>query len=277
MNVQLGPMKEPAAGMADSAGNEDPTELERSSDGEAGTDVKRGTNTDEDASSEDDDSSASQTASEISQESSVSSPEQPKTLMIYLAGLISEHNKVVDPEGQVAKFYFRADRIFGEKGSVDNLDNIAEELLDFALSTWENADADLSCYSLAFTAPDFGGLIVKEALSRTAVNDKYRPIYARTHILVFFGTPHQASPEWSWGQTTLSIIEDSYRCILGPWLLDRVHQLSGWLERSASDFKKIMAKFRIVNFFQDLAESSPEVVVSDPSHPFHVSFQIPIG
>lgn len=85
---------------------------------------------------------------------------------------------------------------------------------------------------------------------------------------MFFGTPHQASQEWSWEATTLKIIEDAYRYLRGPWLLDRVHQLSYYLEKVRLDFSRILGKFRIVNYFQDLPESSSEVVVSrdGPSH-----------
>ncbi|KAI6085393.1 ankyrin repeat-containing domain protein [Hypoxylon rubiginosum] len=114
-------------------------------------------------------------------------------------------------------------------------------------------------------AADLGGVIVKRALLFAMKDTTYQLVYAKTFLLMFFGTPHQASQEWSWEATTLKIIEDAYRYLRGPWLLDRVHQLSYYLEKVRLDFSRILGKFRIVNYFQDLPESSSEVVTVDKS------------
>ncbi|KAI1775574.1 hypothetical protein F4818DRAFT_382128 [Hypoxylon cercidicola] len=258
-----------SVGMAGPAGNGDPVELETLSDDEAGsaagTEAEVKSNKDEDLVVENDDESASQAGSDVSQDSPAPPPKRPKILMICLPGLSSEYpvvhtNGRIESITHIATFPFKPDRIFGEKGSIDCLDEIARELLDFILSTSKDIDIDLSDLSLGFMAADLGGVLVKRALLLAMKYTAYQPIYAKTFLLLFFGTPHQASREWGWEATTLKIIEDTYRYIRGPWLFDRVHQLSYYLEQVRLDFNEILGKFRIVNYFQDLLESSSEIV-----------------
>lgn len=61
--------------------------------------------------------------------------------------------------------------------------------------------------------------------------------------------------------TILSIIENTYEGLWGPWLPDRIRQLSLYLEKLHLDFNKISDEFRILNYVQDLPESSSEVLV----------------
>ncbi|XXG94925.1 hypothetical protein Hte_001184 [Hypoxylon texense] len=255
--------------MAEPAGNEGPIESETLSGDEAGsaagTEVEVQSNKGEDVVAENDDESASQTGSDVSQESPPPPIPPPKVLMICLPGLSTEYpvvhtNGRIESVAHIATFPFKPDRIFGEKGSIDSLDDIARELLDFILSTSKEIGIDLSNLSLAFMAADLGGVLVKKALLRAMDDATYSLIYSRTFLIMFFGTPHQASQEWSWESTTLKIIEDTYRSIRGPWLLDRVHQLSYHFEQVRSNFNGILGKFRIVNYFQDLPESSSEIV-----------------
>lgn len=135
--------------MAEPAGNEDPVESEASSNDEAGSDagteVQAGSNKGEDV-VENDDESASQAGSDASQESPAPPPPQrPKVLMICLPGISTEYpvvhtNGRIESVAHIATFSFRPDKIFGEKGSIDSLDNLARELLDFILSTSKDID-----------------------------------------------------------------------------------------------------------------------------------------
>lgn len=134
--------------MAEPARNEDPIESETLSGDEAGsgagTEVEVGSNKSEDV-VENDDESASQAGSDASQESPAPPPQRPKVLMICLPGLSTEYpvvhtNGRIESVAHIATFPFKPDRIFGENGSIDSLDDIAQELLDFILSTSKDMD-----------------------------------------------------------------------------------------------------------------------------------------
>ncbi|KAI1760720.1 hypothetical protein GGR53DRAFT_66112 [Hypoxylon sp. FL1150] len=134
--------------MAEPAGNENPAELETLSNdeagSEAGTEVEAGSKKGEDVAGNDDES-ASQAASDVSQESPPPRPPRPKILMICLPGVSTEYpvvhtNGRIESIAHIATFSFRPDKIFGEKGSIDNLDNLAQDLLDFILSTSKDID-----------------------------------------------------------------------------------------------------------------------------------------
>ncbi|KAI1476929.1 hypothetical protein F4774DRAFT_218690 [Daldinia eschscholtzii] len=238
------------------------------SSGGKGSDVESepisGSNESEALAAEGDDEQASQAESGSLTESDPD-PILPKSLMIFVAGLGTEYpgvhrNDNVKRLTHTEIFSFNPERIFGEKGSIENLDDIVKELLDIVLNSAMDLEPDLSELGLGFMAADLGGMIVKRALLRASEHAKYRGIYERTSLLVFFGTPHQESKISSWGTTILSIIEDTYQGLWGPWVPHRIYHLSLYLKKLRLDFHKILSKFRIINYVQDLPESSSEVL-----------------
>ncbi|KAI1659746.1 hypothetical protein F4813DRAFT_323290 [Daldinia decipiens] len=199
-----------------------------------------------------------------SSEESAPPPILSNSLMIFVAGLSTEYpaihnNSKVEGWTHVRTFSSKSERLFGEKGSIENLDDIVKELLDFVLHSAADIK-DLSELSLGFMAADLGGMMVKRALLNALSLVKYREIYERTSLLAFFGTPHQESKVYSWETTILSIIEDTYRGLWGPWFPDRIRQLSLYLEKLRLGFNNISDKFRILNYVQDLLEPSSEVL-----------------
>ncbi|KAL7629604.1 hypothetical protein AAE478_001126 [Parahypoxylon ruwenzoriense] len=200
------------------------------------------------------DESGSQAGSEASQESPGPPPVRPKILMICLPGLSTEYpvvhsNSTMESVANVGTFYFKPERFLGEKGLIDNLDNIVTELLDFVLTVPKDFGLTLEDLSIGFMGPDFGGTLVKRVIAKP----------------VFFGTPHQASESISWERVLSQIIEDGYRGVRGPWFPSRICQLASYMQKVQSDFDEILGKFKIVNYYQDLDESSPESLIVDKS------------
>ncbi|XDG10036.1 hypothetical protein ABKA04_009651 [Annulohypoxylon sp. FPYF3050] len=191
------------------------------------------------------------------------SPMRPSILMICLPSLSTEYpvlhtNTNVEMFAKISTFPLKPRRIFGEKGSVENLDGMVEELLVFVLDATKKMVVSLADVSIIFTASDLGVIFVKKALLRAAAEDKYRIIFEQTSLLFFFGTPHHSSELFSWEETISRVIEDAYRGLRGPWFLDRIHQLSGYMEQLRLDFNGISGHFKIINYFQDMPESSSE-------------------
>ncbi|OTB14238.1 hypothetical protein K445DRAFT_141620 [Daldinia sp. EC12] len=94
-------------------------------------------------------------------------PILPKSLMIFVAGLDMEYpdvhsNDNVKRSTHIETFSFNPERIFGEKGSIENLDDIVEELLDVTLNSATDHKLCLSELGLGFMAADLGGMIVKK-------------------------------------------------------------------------------------------------------------------
>ncbi|KAI1800410.1 ankyrin repeat-containing domain protein [Daldinia bambusicola] len=207
-------------------------------------------------------------ASDVESDSSPESepaPFIPNSLMICVPGLSTEYpmvygNAMVEKWTRYRIFSFRPEIIFGEKGSIETLDEMAEELLDFVLESAKDLGLELSELGLSFLTADLGGVIVKKALLRALDLVKYRVIYERTSVLFFCGTPHQDSKISSWDATILSIIEDTYRGLWGPWIPHHIRRLSFYLEKLCLDFHKILGKFRIINYVQDLPKPSSKVL-----------------
>ncbi|KAI0141143.1 ankyrin repeat-containing domain protein [Hypoxylon sp. NC0597] len=207
--------------------------------------------------------SGSQAGSEASQESPPPARPRPNILMICVPGLSGDEpvihtNSILESKAHITTFKFKPGRFLGEKGSINNLDEIVDELLNFILAAPNDIGVSLSELSIGFITADLSGMLVKKALLTALTHVKYRQIYYKVSLLVFFGTPHHSSKIFSWETTIYTIIEDMYRGVMGCWLPDRIHQLSCYLERLQLDFDNISDEFKIVNYFQDLPESSPE-------------------
>ncbi|KAI1208947.1 ankyrin repeat-containing domain protein [Annulohypoxylon truncatum] len=216
-----------------------------------------------DQQSDAEDETNSQAESEGSEETHPPSRsrEQRTIIMICLPSLSTEFpvlqtNSSLERVAKIYTFPLQPRRFLGEKGSVENLDDIVEELLAFVHVSAGIVDVTLSEISIIFTASDLSGIFVKKA----STDVKYRPIFEQTSLLFFFGTPHHASEVSSWEETILRIVEDTYRGLRGPWFPDRIHQLSRYIERLRLDFNGILDHFNIINYFQDMPESSPEVL-----------------
>ncbi|KAI1372687.1 ankyrin repeat-containing domain protein [Hypoxylon crocopeplum] len=240
---------------------------------EAGTDVKIETglesNEQEDVVAENgadqpddvEDESASQAASDTSQESPPLPPPRSNILMICLAGLSTEApvirtSSTMDVTAWVRTFSYKPGRFLSERGSMNAMDDIVRELLAFVRASLRDIEFTSSDIGLGFMAADLGGMIVKKALLFAMNDPVYRQIYTKTSLLLFFGTPHQASEQFCWEATTLRIIDDTYRGLRGPWLPDRLQQLCSYLQQVCMDFSAILEKFRIVNYSQDIPGSS---------------------
>lgn len=190
---------------------------------------------------------------------------RPNFLMVVVPGFSTENpvlltNPRITSSMYVITFKYRPDRLLGETGSIDNLNDIVQELLDFVLRSPGQIGVSLSNLSIGFMTADLGGILVKRALVRAAIDSKYRLISIKTLLLIFFGTPHQSSSMFTWEEVTLRIIDDTYRGLRGPWLPDRIHQLSRHLELIRQNSVRIIDRLRVINYYQDLPESTSEVV-----------------
>ncbi|KAI2473680.1 ankyrin repeat-containing domain protein [Annulohypoxylon bovei var. microspora] len=185
--------------------------------------------------------------------------------MICLPSLSTEfpvmhNNNSLEATANILTFSVQPTRFLGEKGSVDILDDIVGDLLNFIVKASEDTNISLSELSIVFSTSDLGGILVKKALLRAATDVKYQFIFTQTSLLFFFGTPHHASDVSCWEETISRIIEDTYRGLRGPWFPDRIHQLSRSLEQLRLDFRSISDHFHIMNYFQDMPESSSEIL-----------------
>ncbi|KAI1451708.1 hypothetical protein F4805DRAFT_75191 [Annulohypoxylon moriforme] len=239
------------------------TELESNEDQDAVTEVEAGQKSDaeDDANSQ----AESEDPGETPPPPPPATPPRPNILMICLPSLSTEFpvlhtNTNLETFTKICTFPLKPGRILGEKGSVENVDDIVVELLEFIMKTSEDINVELFDLSIIFTGSDLGGVFVKKALVRAATDIKYRFIFTRTSLLFFFGTPHHASEVSSWEETLLRIAEDAYRGLRGPWFLDRIHQLSRYLEQLRLEFDEISDHFNIINYFQDMPESSTELL-----------------
>ncbi|KAK6954018.1 hypothetical protein Daesc_003980 [Daldinia eschscholtzii] len=165
--------------------------MANSSDGEAsGVESKHfpGSNESEAFIAESDDEQVSQAGSGSFTESDPD-PILPKSLMIFVAGLDMEYpdvhiNDNVKRSTYIETFSFNPERIFGEKGSIENLDDIVEELLDVALNSATDHKLDLSERGLGFMAADLGGMIVKKRIE---------DVLTRMFLLQYFMMPLAAT------------------------------------------------------------------------------------
>ncbi|KAJ8126237.1 hypothetical protein O1611_g7401 [Lasiodiplodia mahajangana] len=110
--------------------------------------------------------------------------------------------------------------------------------------------------SCVLFADDLGGSIAKLALVIASEDAEFRNVLDATQAVIFFGTPHRGSPEYSLDSAVHSVVKACFHGILGDWFLETLNSLSRCLEDIDCKFRHISHKFSIVSYYQDRPTST---------------------
>ncbi|KAF5977370.1 ankyrin protein/unc44 [Fusarium bulbicola] len=137
--------------------------------------------------------------------------------------------------------------------NVQDLKSLAKNLLEGLHIKIDNSDP------IVFLCHDFGGLIVKEALSMAFMSWKYLGISSRTGLLIFFGTPHRASESVTWETIAAWLLLINKRDLVynQTWIL----QTTEMLKHAAASFNSLNRIYQVINVFCKRATQNPDVGV----------------
>ncbi|KAI0095693.1 ankyrin repeat-containing domain protein [Nemania sp. FL0031] len=107
-----------------------------------------------------------------------------------------------------------------------------------------------------FWADDLGGSIAKLALVIAAEEAEYRKILDATQAIVFFGTPHRGSSDYSLDSAVYSVVRACFQGILGDWFPETLNSISRSLEEIDRKFRRIAHKFSVVSCYQEQPASN---------------------
>ncbi|KAJ8128957.1 hypothetical protein O1611_g4676 [Lasiodiplodia mahajangana] len=149
--------------------------------------------------------------------------------------------------------------ITGEDTFESGLEKEARNVLEQIRSSTEDNRGHL----FTFCAHDIGGTIVKLVIIATR-EKKYQYIADRTHLVMFFGTPHRASQKHGFNSVILRIINMCSNILPGRWTPRMIDTLAIQHEDIERRFSRISYRFGIVNYYQSSTPASPyEVIVPE--------------
>ncbi|KAI1365154.1 hypothetical protein F5Y08DRAFT_339029 [Xylaria arbuscula] len=141
----------------------------------------------------------------------------------------------------------------GDIDSVKTLEVAARNLLMAVSADLFGVDSQVSC---AFLAEDLGGSIIKLALVIASEEAEYQKILHATQTVIFFGTPHRGSSEYSLDAAVHSVVVDCFQEIPGDWFPETLNSLSRYLEHIDQRFRRIAHMFNIISYYQKQPISS---------------------
>ncbi|KAK1244036.1 hypothetical protein MKX08_002174 [Trichoderma sp. CBMAI-0020] len=177
--------------------------------------------------------------------------EIPDVIILDIHGLNGEHAYLVNTPlpSTPRQFSYSPIQLFEDGVDRDRFAQVAKQLLD------EVVEATLlkRDYILVFLASDIGGSILKTALHQASksTDPRYSKILAKTSLMVFFGTPHRASPSHSWETTLSRLLYKLYPNRLESWPQSKLEELASLHKHIAYDFQNLGCQCRIVSYYQD--------------------------
>ncbi|KAJ8132960.1 hypothetical protein O1611_g661 [Lasiodiplodia mahajangana] len=155
------------------------------------------------------------------------------------------------PGSSTISFPFSPSSIVGNEHPGDALEEEARKLLDTLKSECFRRPLVLPCGdSYILWAEDIGGAIVKLALGIAAQETKYERVLNSIQTVVFWGTPHQGSKNYSLDSTVHAIIEACYNGLIGNWFPAKINALSRKLEDVNNKFSPVSHRFTIISCYQ---------------------------